>query len=396
MNPILADVRDGIRSQPGRAGLSFGILAVGMAALTILLALLGGLREKSRHLIREFGAQAFAVLSPEAGPGMPAALRESDAALLAANLPDCFVSTVRRVEWPADGVGPAAVLATDQRLAEIRGWEVVSGRFLDAQDVRRAERHAVITRHLSEDRGWNVGQVVSLKGVPFTIVGIVTAESGALESAGADRRLAVGARAVLVPKSTVGLLMDQDSGDARGLDAVLIRAPEQQSLDRVLTAARRILSSPDGRASGWSWVTPDTLVRRLRKLQTMIGVTAGVVALLCLILGGTTLMSLTVANVAERVAEIGLRRAMGARPSDIVGLFMLEACLISGSAAALAAGVTGAALFVVRTHFPLPLHLGASTVLLPLVLSLALSAVFSIGPARSAARISPADALKSE
>jgi len=75
-------------------------------ALVLLLAVLGGLREKSRLLIRELGANVFAVLPEEVGESGPRpCLDEKHAALLARNLPGCVISVMRRYELDVPGVG---------------------------------------------------------------------------------------------------------------------------------------------------------------------------------------------------------------------------------------------------------------------------------------------------
>ena len=103
------------------------------------------------------------------------------------------------------------------------------------------------------------------------------------------------------------------------------------------------------------------------------------------------------ANVRERIAEIGLRRAMGATELDIAVLFMAEGCV-----ATVTAGILGSLLvhlliiqkFALLSRFPF--ELGIHTLLLPIVFSVILGALFSFWPAISAARINPAEALRAE
>jgi putative ABC transport system permease protein len=145
-----------------------------------------------------------------------------------------------------------------------------------------------------------------------------------------------------------------------------------------------------------AWVTPNLLLARIRKLQRTLHLTVGSIAFLCMVLGGTTLMSLMVANVRDRVTEIGLRRALGASSWDIASLFLMEACLVTGLAGL--GGTMGTCLLLAlfRSRFPVPLALDMHTVLLPVAAAVFLGAVFSYGPARAAARIVPAEALRND
>ncbi|NND68613.1 MAG: ABC transporter permease [Halioglobus sp.] len=230
----------------------------------------------------------------------------------------------------------------------------------------------------------------------FRIVGVVAPQLGALAGEFADTRLGTDANSLFVPLS-VEELWRQAPGESNPLDAIFVRAPDYQSADEALGGLRALLSQPDLGLSGLSWVIPASLIGKVREMQGTVALTVGTIAALCLLLGGTTLSSILVANVRERVAEIGLRRALGASRGDIVILFMAEGCLV-----ALGAAFTGSLLthLLLTTELAaltdLPVALGAASALLPLALAIAIGALFSYLPARAAARINPAQALKFE
>lgn len=394
----LQDVWDGIRFQPGRAALSFFAIAIGMVSLTVLLAVLGGLSDRSHKLIEEFGAGVFAVTArPDAPAAAGGSLRERHAALIAANQPECRVAASRRFDWRAPGSDDAvAVLAVEAAMLEVRGWTVLRGRFLDERDVRGVERNAVITRGLSDRRGWDVGQVVALMGIPFTIVGVVDAGAAPAEAEGGGSRLLAGEQAAYVPLRSARLWQDREPARASDVDAVFVRVPAGGDLEQVRGEVEQLLSAPDLRVRGLDWVTPDVLLRGVRRLQAMIGITVGSIAVLCMLLGGTTLMSLIVANVRDRVPEIGLRRALGAEPWEVALLFVLESCLLTGAAALAGTVLTHAALGAAQGQMAMPVRLGLASFLGPIALAIVFGAVFSYMPARIAARIAPAEALRDE
>lgn len=173
MSRLARDIWDGLRAQPGRVGLSFLAVAVGMLALTAQRAISGGLQERARRLVDELGAQVVAILPPEtrAAEG-EAFLTSRHAALLAANLGGRPVSRVRAQKVAAGGLDrPLAVVETDPQLAGLRRWRMRDGRFFDAADEAAGARHAVITPGLAARARWHVGSVITLQNLPFTVVG---------------------------------------------------------------------------------------------------------------------------------------------------------------------------------------------------------------------------------
>jgi putative ABC transport system permease protein len=201
MKRVLLDIWDGIRSQPGRTGLSFVAIGIGMVSLTILLAVIGGLRERSRQIIREIGANVFAILPQQSGATSETNdICESHAALVTANFPDCTVSVTRRFQAESPGIeGNVTVIATDENLARVRQWNLISGRFIDVRDMRTSDRVVVVSRALGNMRGWEIGHVVTLKNEPFTIIGIIDPQGDTVDSEQGTAFLSAGDKSAFVP-----------------------------------------------------------------------------------------------------------------------------------------------------------------------------------------------------
>lgn len=397
-HPALRDVWESIRTQPGRVGLSFLAVSIGILALTFLLAVTGGLRERARTLVQELGAHVVAILPPEnSAPDSLSTLKGIHASLLSRNLPGRLVTAIKRFSVKFEGSDQAvSVIATDHQLAAVRRWPLAAGRFIDPRDVLNADRFAVITRALSARMDWNVGSTINLQGTPFVVVGVLDAGGTSTENESVDSRVLVGDDTVFVPHTVMAAWTPSLTGDARVLDAIFVQGRAEESLPGLVDLCRRLLTAPDQRADALNWITPETLLRGIRRLQQTIGFSVGSIAALCLILGGTTLMSLMLANVRDRVSEIGLRRALGATARDIALLFVLEACAITLAAAAAGTVIAVVLLAFADAFMPAPLRFSIGTFMVPVLASLLLGAIFSYWPARVAAQVAPAEALRSE
>lgn len=392
----LLDFWDGLKTQPGRIGLSLLAIAVGMTALTVLLSVLHGLEDRSRTIVRELGVNVFGVVQEGGRKSDGSGLTVDHREYLSENVPGSIVAGIRTYQAPTlSKAGHIKVVACDADLLRIRQWRLTAGRFIDKDDEQHKARSMVVSRALSEAWGWGVGAVVSLKETPFKVVGVVDVGGSALDGEGADAKLMLGDRVVFVPLTTPPYWLSSGL-PIQALDALFVRVPADVDLRKQVARAHRLFTQPDVRAGDLSWVTPDSLLRRVRRLQITIKLTVGSIAVLCLILGGTTLMSLMVANVRDRVPEIGLRRALGATRRDIAFLFVFEACMVTATATLAGTLGTHVLLLAVRNVFPVPLAMGLGTWFTPIVVALGLGIAFSYWPARAAANITPSEALRSD
>ncbi len=398
MRRTIGDIVEGIRAQPAGVAISLSAIAIGIASLTVLMAVVGGLRDRADQMIDELGVNVIAIIN-QAGitATNKTGLTVQHASLLEQNLPGHIVATVRRYDVPTFGTNSfLSVIATDSSFADIRQWRLSDGRFLDSRDIDNRERSAVISQTLSSQWGWKTGDIIMLRNMPFNIVGIVETGGTALDTEVANSDLILGERVVFVPKTLVPYWADSSMQIDDKLDAVFLKIPNSTSLATSEKLSRRLLSESGSHLDDISWVTPDTLIQGINKLGKTISLAAGSVVALALLLAGTTLMSLMLTNVRTRVTEIGLRRALGASERDIISMFLMEACLITGIAAVVAIAGTYLLLLIGRNALPVPISTGSGTLIIPLVVAFILSITFSYWPAKKAARITPSEALRNE
>ena len=381
MKKWAADLWAGLRTGPARAGLALFSLALGLFAMTILLSTLAALRIQARELVDAFGAGSV-VLSRSSEPAWNRLQVEFFRENLGA---DAWVSGVKRLS-PVPGSDVAAA-TTDAGLARVRGWRFSEGRALDERDLLQGARCAVAPVGLCRKNRWRPGDAILLGPEPYRLV-------GCFESGG-DSVPGLSPETVFIPYTADALETGGIDALSR-VDVLLFRAGEGVAPEALQRRVAALLEQPGLGPEGVEWTTPDTLLRGVRQWQRIIGWTAGAGGALSLLLGAATLAGMLLTGVRERIPEIGLRRALGARRREIALLFVAESLALAGTAAIAGLLAAEGALRALGGRFPLPFHFGAETRILPLALALGIALLCSAGPAWMAARLPPAEALRNE
>lgn len=384
MNPLAPDVWIGLRTGPARAGLAFFSLALGLFALTVLLSTLDALRRQAADMVQSFGAGSVVLVRPADAPAP--LWHRGHVEFFRENLGGTTRVSGVKLLPPLAGTDMVAATA-DAELARVRGWRFKDGRALDGQDMRQGARHAMAPVELCRKNRWHTGDIVLLGHESFRLV-------GCFESAGTSVP-GVPDNAVFIPYSA-DVLESGDETALRRVDVLLFRAGTELAPETLQRRVDALLQQPGTSGEGIERITPESLLQGIRRWQRAIAWTAGAGGSLSLLLGAVTLAGMLLTSVRERIVEIGLRRALGARRHEIAGLFVAEALALTGAAAVAGMLAAEGALRWLGGRFPLPFHFGAGARLLPLLLAFGLAGFCSIGPAWRAARLPPAEALRNE
>jgi len=386
------DLRESLFNQPLKTGLTFMAVGVGMLSLCLLLSILSGLQQRVRQQVGEIGADV-AMLKAGGDKGAALALTRSHVDIIRSLFPGSPCAEVKVYELK--DVIPSAslhVISGGIELPGIRGWTLRDGRWLDEADHASGDAHVVISSAVASQLLLKTGDVFPVREKMVRVVGIMQGAGDLPGPTGPD----IGELFVLAPPRMPAWWINEPP-DSLTYDAIFIKNRTHATMDAVV---RRLESdfekkSP-GAAPGWTLTTPDSLIASTKRMMQTVQVVYGSIAVLCLLLGGVTLSSLMMSNVQQRISEIGLRMSIGASWRDIFILFLSE-----GLVTTLAAGFGGVAVALLVTRFigesiELPMQISASVVALPIVAAALLGLVFSWYPARTAANIMPADALRND
>ena len=369
------DLRESLVSQPLRTGLTCFAVGVGVLSLTLLLAILSGLSRRAERMVGDFGANVAMIEARQQGADV------LDARLLRRmrhRFPKVqFAGERQQTLGNVPGGNAITVIAADPGYPEIRGLSLIAGRFLDPADEREAAARGVAGTALAAERDLRPGSVLNMGETLVTIVGV----------GGNGRQL-------LLPPSFRGG-WETDDLQSRTFQRLWLRHGENDNPEALVRAVEAELTRALPGVS-LATTTPEQLIAETRRMSRAIRQVFGSVAVLCLLLGGSTLTSLMTLNVRQRIREIGLRMSMGAEGKQIFGMFLAEGLVLSIFAATLGTGIALLLLHFGQARIDFPVATGPSVLLLPPAVALLTGLAFSLLPARLAATLSPSDALRGE
>ena len=227
-----------------------------------------------------------------------------------------------------------------------------------------------------------VGKTIQVGGQPYTVTGVLQATGTAL-SGNADHTVYIPVQAAITL-----------SGSSK-LDEIVAAASDTADVSAAAAAITHLLDQRHT-LRDFAVVTAGQILSTINKTLSVITSVLGGIAAISLVVGGIGIMNIMLVTVTERVREIGTRKALGARDGDILVQFLVEAVLLSLLGGALGTGFSALAGHVVGQIIHFPISLTAASVVVALGFSVVVGVVFGVLPALNAARLMPAEALRSE
>ncbi|MFF4812392.1 ABC transporter permease [Micromonospora chersina] len=383
---------DALRANRMRSALTMLGVIIGVASVVLLVAIGTGTKQKVEQQVEGLGSNLLLVVPGKLDVGTapvvsPLDLKDVDAVSRVVGDPDRVAVTI--ASGATARAGARSDFTTVQGVLEttpsVFTRTLARGRYLTGADVDTSRRVAVlgasVARALFPDRD-PLGQQVTLAGVRFRVIGVFTPLG---QSLGVDRD-----DEVHIPVTAAQRLW----GTQR-IDGIAVKAPDRERIDQL---GERIVAELSRRHpdTEFSAVTQQQI---LGVLGDILGVLTGVLAAIAgisLLVGGVGVSNIMLVSVRERTREIGLRKAVGARPRDIGVQFLLEAVLLTsiGGLTGMALGV-GTALLVDAVS-PIPAAITWWSLALAFGVSAAVGIVFGVVPAQRAGRLDPVVALRAE
>lgn len=262
---------------------------------------------------------------------------------------------------------------------------IKAGRAITDDDIDNAT-HVVVLGHTLWKRLYGnynpIGETIKIYNMDFVIVGIMS------ELVGLDT---AGNHSLIVPYTTA--MRDLQIGLVKTFDAVVSAS---EDMDIVVSQIDDRCAEIMGSTSGYSVVNQQEVMDIVVTITDLVlGMLAGIAAI-ALLVGGIGIMNMMLVSVSERTVEIGLRKALGAKPSVIMVQFLVEAVIISMLGGVLGVAFGAAIAYVASILIGYAFAFQATTVLLAVGFSVTVGLIFGILPARKAAKLNPIDALRAQ
>lgn len=372
-------------------------IIIGIASVVSVVALGNGSQKQILENISSLGTNTITVFQ---GRGFGDNSRSSQAKTLIPADADALA------EQPyVDGVSPSVNSNVTGRFKEIeasttvngvsedffyvKGMTFKSGQPFDRESVQEQAQDVVIDTNTQKtfftDGSNPVGQVILLGSVPSRIIGVIDAQAGMM---GNNDSLNV-----YLPYSTV---MSRMLGQSN-VRSIIVRIKDEYPSAAAENAILNLLVQRHGAQDVFTQ-NADSIRETIQQTTATMTLLISAIAVISLVVGGIGVMNIMLVSVTERTQEIGVRMAVGARQSDILQQFLIEAVLVC-----ILGGILGVLLSLgigqLITHFAggtFQMAYSTTSIVAAFVCSSLIGIVFGFIPARNAARLNPVDALSRE
>ncbi len=240
-----------------------------------------------------------------------------------------------------------------------------------------------------------VGETIRIEGQPFRVIGVLAAQGGSAFGSQDDR--------VLVPLTTAQTRLIRRGGLNR-VDVIIVQAASAEAVPQAVDEISQILRTRHRTAIGaddFTVLTQQDFLDTAKVITNVLTIFLGGIAAISLLVGGIGIMNIMLVSVTERTREIGLRKALGARKSDILIQFLTESSVLS-----LVGGIIGILLgwgiaavvgrIAAANDAPIDPSIGLDVILIATLFSTAVGLFFGLYPANRAANLEPVEALRYE
>ncbi len=401
---------DNVRAHKFRSFLTVLGIVIGVTTVIAIASILTGLRTNIIQFVEEYGTNNIYAFHLSTGISLGAhdrsersrkPLRPEDGEAIKQLAPAVEdVANDGFIEWNFDKTityggqtyKQGNLEGVSSNYGTITNESLQEGRFISEIDDQHRREVMVIGNGAAEalfpGGAQAVGKEVMMGGRPYEIIGVLEKRKGNLMGETEENF-------VLIPFRTLRKVSPRSEWMM-----LIIRAHSgqlKQALDQVEDILRRQRSVKYDDKNNFDLQTADRFIEQFDSITAMVGLVAIALSSVGLLVGGIGVMNIMLVSVTERTAEIGVRKAIGARRRDITNQFLFEAMTLTFLGGVLGVLLAVAVSQIVILIFPsLPASIPLWAVVTGLVVSAAIGLIFGVWPARKASRLDPIEALRYE
>jgi putative ABC transport system permease protein len=402
-----------LRTHKVRSGLTILGIVIGVTSVIAVASIIDGLNRFVQERVDSLGSRTYFIsrLPPGSDPNrLPLKVRirkyidYSDAAYLRETCPDLdtattfgtrafFFGQTNVISYEGQRVERVFLRGTEPEFsAAIPAFSVAEGRYISRFDEEHARPVVVLGTDIADSLFPHIdplGKTVRINGSLYEVIGIFQNDTGLNLGAGVNQF-------AVIPLSDFHKNYP-DSKELAIAFTVLPGSEIDKAKDEVIEALRRRRHVPYGAPDDFDMISPDFLSSLWNQLTGALVILTGIISSVGLMVGGIGVMNIMLISVTERTSEIGVRKAIGARKSDIRVQFLMEAMLLSSTGGIIGVMLGWLIAFVVRhTIHSVPATLSVLWVCLGVGISLAVGLFFGYYPANRAANLDPIVCLRYE
>ena len=380
-------------------------IVIGVASVISMLAIGEGASASITSSIESMGTNVI-YISRDNSVSQSRAITISDANALSAVESTNFtavapiVSSNREVTFSGNSI-TAQIYGVTPEYASVRNEEVSYGSFITSDQVENRSTVAVIGVDIADELYGTttnlVGSKLRIGNYLYTIIGVLESKGGTAIGSSDNQ--------VFIPITTAQTRLISWSSTQAEVDQIYVSATDSETIDAAMTEITSVLKSRHGLSlsddADFQLFSQESLTEAASSITQILTIFLGGIGAISLLVGGIGIMNIMLVTVVERTKEIGLRKAVGARKSDILTQFLIESLfigLIGGIVGILLGAGISAVIQSIASASGTPLNPAITTgsVLLATLFSVGVGLIFGIYPANRAANLEPVEALRTE
>ena len=392
MGKLIQSIKMAVKSimgNRGRSALTMLGVIIGVASVILLTGIGGGASQSINESLSSLGTKLITVSFSRGFTSR--SIKEDDMRQFVEEHSDLisdvspYISGMVQAKNGDNNTG-SQLDAVDSCYNDIKEVKLVTGRFFSDNDIERRSKVAIVGTYIVQELYAGLdptGETIKLNGQPFTIIGVYE-ESGDSTESSADNK-------VTIPYTTAARFLKNSN-----ITTYYLGAATEDTVEAAVAATKAFITQKFGSDDGFNVSSVAEMLDTLDEMMSTLTMMLAGIAAISLVVGGIGIMNIMTVSVSERTREIGRRKAIGARTTDILLQFLIESVFLSALGGLVGILVGMGLGEIVCKFINMSFAPQSNMIIVSFGFSIFIGVFFGIAPAKKAAKLHPIEALRSE